>query len=146
MRRHFDVIMTLSSRHVSDGVIWHRPILPKPIRAINWPIAPLPVNQPWGMWENASREHNIATMTSHERRVLSNYRSFGFLFNSLCGHRRDRWWVNSPHKGPVTRKWLPFDDVTMRTVWMMRILVSKLGHRWFGWKYSMSPVRHQAIS
>ena len=26
-----------------------------------------------------------------------------------------RWLVNSPHKGPVTRKWFPFDDVIM---WM----------------------------
>ena len=25
-----------------------------------------------------------------------------------------RWQVNSPHKGPVTRKMLPFDDVIMR--------------------------------
>ena len=25
-----------------------------------------------------------------------------------------RWLVNSPHKGPVTRKMLPFDDVIMR--------------------------------
>ena len=27
-----------------------------------------------------------------------------------------RWPVNSPHKGPVTRKMLPFDDVFMRTL------------------------------
>ena len=27
-----------------------------------------------------------------------------------------RWPVNSPHKGPVTRKMLPFDDVIMETV------------------------------
>ena len=26
-----------------------------------------------------------------------------------------RWLVNSPHKGPVTRKMFPFDDVIMRT-------------------------------
>ena len=25
----------------------------------------------------------------------------------------NQWPVNSPHKGPVTRKMLPFDDVTM---------------------------------
>ena len=24
-----------------------------------------------------------------------------------------QWLVNSPHKGPVTRKMFPFDDVTM---------------------------------
>ena len=26
---------------------------------------------------------------------------------------RDRWPVNSPHKGPVTRKMFPFDDFIM---------------------------------
>ena len=58
------------------------------------------------------------TMTSHERHVVSNCRSFHCLFNSLCGHTskkhlsphyfftRDihQWPVNSPHKGPLTRK------------------------------------------
>ena len=28
-----------------------------------------------------------------------------------------RWPVNSPHKGPVTRKMFPFDDVIMRDKW-----------------------------
>ena len=30
-----------------------------------------------------------------------------------------QWPVNCPHKGPVTRKMFPFDDVTMNT-WMFR--------------------------
>ena len=69
------------------------------------------------------------TMTSHGCHVVSNYRSiYFFLFNSLCGptlkkHQSahcwpfvrgiHRWPVNSPHKRPVTRKKLPFDDVIM---------------------------------
>ena len=28
----------------------------------------------------------------------------------------DRWPVNSPHKGPVTRKMLPFDDVIIALI------------------------------
>ena len=28
-----------------------------------------------------------------------------------------RWPVNSPHKGPVTRKMIPFDDVIMSTLY-----------------------------
>ena len=28
-----------------------------------------------------------------------------------------RWQVNSPHKGPVTRKMFPFDDVIMKIIW-----------------------------
>ena len=35
-----------------------------------------------------------------------------------------QWLVNSPHKGPVTRKMIPFDDVIMLTV-MMPIRLSK---------------------
>ena len=32
-----------------------------------------------------------------------------------------RWTVNSPRKGPVTRKMFPFDDVIMRSlIWMTR--------------------------
>ena len=58
-------------------------------------------------------------MTSLELHVVSNHRSFNYLFNSLCGTTSNkhhslhywsfvrgihRWPVNSPHKGPVTRK------------------------------------------
>ena len=28
-----------------------------------------------------------------------------------------RWSVNSPHKGPITRKMFPFDDVIMNMMW-----------------------------
>ena len=33
----------------------------------------------------------------------------------LCVRRINRWQVDSPHKGPVTRKMFPFDDVFMNT-------------------------------
>ena len=63
-------------------------------------------------------------MTSHERHVDTNHWSFHCLFNSLCRPTSKkhqilhcwpfvrgihRWPVNSPHKGPVMRKKLPFD-------------------------------------
>ena len=35
--------------------------------------------------------------------------------------------VNSPHKGPVTRKMFPFDDVIL--------CVGKTGHYWFRWPF-----------
>ena len=31
-----------------------------------------------------------------------------------------RWPVNSPHKGPVTRKMFPFDDVIMIAIFLWR--------------------------
>ena len=33
-----------------------------------------------------------------------------------------RWPVNSPHKGPVTRKMFPFDDVIMLLLQMLEIV------------------------
>ena len=70
----------------------------------------------------------IITMMSHGRHVVSSHQSFDCLFNSLIGptskkHQSPhywpflsvihRWLVNSPHKGPVTLKKLPFNDVIM---------------------------------
>ena len=60
-------------------------------------------------------------MTSHERHVVSNPWSFDCLFNSLCRtiwkeHQSPHYWpFVTPHKGPVTRKRLPFDDVIMNS-------------------------------
>ena len=36
-----------------------------------------------------------------------------------------RWPVNSPHKGPVTRKMLPFDDVVIRVRYGVSLMSSK---------------------
>ena len=68
------------------------------------------------------------TMTSHEPHAVPNHRSFNCLLNSPCGptskrHQSPHYWPfvrgmhrwpdNSPHKGPVMRKKLSFDDVIM---------------------------------
>ena len=47
-----------------------------------------------------------------------------------------RWPVNSPHKGPVTRKILPFDDVIMSWAWGRDVPL--LSHR-------LSPVVSRAL-
>ena len=48
-----------------------------------------------------------------------------------------RWPVNSPHKWPVTRKMLPFDDVIM---WWLRILRWQVINRHSAdWKVSILP-------
>ena len=61
----------------------------------------------------------------NEHHGVSNHRRFDCSFNHLCRRRSKerqtsaslafergihRWPVNSPHKGPVTLKMLPFDD------------------------------------
>ena len=45
--------------------------------------------------------------------------------------RIHRWPVNSPHKGPVIRKMLPFDDVIMCDICLISwYVVSNLCHNW----------------
>ena len=69
-------------------------------------------------------------MTSYQHHIVSNHWPLDCLFNSLSGPISNkyqstlywpfvrgihRWPVNSPHKGPVTRKKLPFDDVIIHS-------------------------------
>ena len=89
-------------------------------------------------------------MTSHERHVASNHRSFQCLYNNLCGptsmrHQSPyhwpfvrgihRWAVNSPRKGPVTWKktsiWWRHHVIVyglpwMKTVWSLITWFAKL--------------------
>ena len=39
-----------------------------------------------------------------------------------------RWPVDSPHKGPVTRKMIPFDDVIMKMIYITSIRESNIKH------------------
>ena len=65
-------------------------------------------------------------MSHNERDGVSNHQPHHCLLNGLFRYRSKktstrhwplwgihRWPVNSPHKGPVTRKMFPFDDVIM---------------------------------
>ena len=94
-----------------------------PALCVGKPLVIHPTNKQW-----REKSFHVIVMTSHERHVVSNHRLFDYLFNSLCGptskkHQSlhywpfvrgiHRWPVNSPRKGPVTRKNLLFDDVIM---------------------------------
>ena len=48
-----------------------------------------------------------------------------------------RWSVNSPHKGPVTRKMFPFDDIIMK---LGPSLIHVMAHCLFGTKPSPQPI------
>ena len=73
---------------------------------------------------------------------VSNHRHIDCLLNRLFGRRSKktsssellafvrgihRWPGNSPHKGPATRKMLPFDDVIIILLDILRILVGCFG-------------------
>ena len=81
---------------------------------------------------------------------VSNHQPRGCLLNSLFGRRSNKTsklrvtglcagnspgQVNSPHKGPVTRKMLPLDDVIMSTrqplhglLWLCPVILSSHPH------------------
>ena len=74
---------------------------------------------------------------------VSNHQPHGCLLNRLFRRRSNKTSklcvtglcvgnspgpVNSPHKGPVTRKMFPFDDVITSWVHVKRKWASKLGH------------------
>ena len=91
----------------------------------------------WRIHSPSSRKDRnmieINMITPDERHVVWNHRSLQCLFNSLRGptskkHQSPhylpfvrgihRWPVNSLHKGPVTRKMFPADDVIMNKITM----------------------------
>ena len=76
------------------------------------------------------RSHTALQWRHNERDGVSNHQPHDCLLNRLFGRRSNkhqssaslafvrginRWPVNSPHKGPVTRKMFPFDDVSMES-------------------------------
>ena len=59
--------------------------------------------------------HQITTVTSVYPTVYSGANQINYQSSASLAFVRGipRWPVNSPHKGPVTRKMFPFDDVIM---------------------------------
>ena len=64
-----------------------------------------------------------------ERDGVSNHQPYDYLLDRLFRHQSSaslayvrgihRGQVNSPYKGPVTRKMFPFDDVIMSYIYML---------------------------
>ena len=79
------------------------------------------------------KHHRTLQWRHNERCGVSNHRRPDYLLNCLFRRRSKktsklrftglcvgihRWPVNSPHKGPVTQKMFPFDDVIMDRSWL----------------------------
>ena len=95
--------------------------------------------KPWGVYaiNSLTPEQNVRHFCRrhslrwrhNEHDSVSNHQHRDCLLNHLFRHRFQssaslafvrgihRWPVNSPHKGPVTRKMIPFDDVLMSVSW-----------------------------
>ena len=101
----------------------------------------LAISQPprphyWGVWKSQwiaqlwdAKTHFTSRWRHNEHDGVSNHQPHDCLFKrlfrriskktsklrvtGLCVRGIHRWPVNSPHKGPVTRKMFPFDDVIM---------------------------------
>ena len=103
-RRRFDVTMTLLLRHVPAGIVatgakpsyWDRLIHYDDV------IICAMASQITGLTIVSSSVSSDADRRKHQSSA-----SLAFV------RRIHRWPVNSPHKGPVTQKMFPFDDVIM---------------------------------
>ena len=65
-------------------------------------------NERDGVWNHQPRHCLLTGLFRPRSKKTSKFRVTG-----LCVGNSPRWPVNSPHKGPVTRKMFPFDDVIM---------------------------------
>ena len=101
---------------------------------------PVATKEPWKIWVNEADEFTLQ-WRHNERESVSNHQRHECLLNRLFRgkskkHRSPaslafvrgihRSPVNSPHKGPVTRKILSFDNVTMIKNWRCKAKQSKV--------------------
>ena len=122
---------------ITNGVDWNEAVKRCRVPGRKSDIAS--VHGPYEHGDCPSRGH--ITMTYNERGGVSNHQPYDCLLKRLFGRRSNkpsklrvqssaslaflrgiqRWPVNSPHKGPVTRKMFPFDDVIMKSCDIMVI-------------------------
>ena len=65
----------------------------------------------WARWRLTSPASRLFTQPFSQAQINENTKANASLTSVRGIHR---WPVNSPHKGPVTRKMFPFDDVLMK--------------------------------
>ena len=97
------------------------------------------------IYTNILRTISSLLWRQNERDGVSNHQSYDCLLNRLFirrskklsklratgfGREIHRWPVNSPHKGPTTRKIFPFDDVIMITQRLLQALKWKQSGHW----------------
>ena len=93
--------------------------------------------------ENPRYSFTVTSQWRHnERDGVSNQRRLDCLLNRLFRRRSNKnqssaslafvgWPLDSPHKGPVTRKKFPFDDVIMeQVIYLFRLLLKHLVTIW----------------
>ena len=89
--------------------------------SIHWPIHSIPQSLQWRhMSAMASRITSLTIVysTVYSGADQRKHQSSASLASVQGIHR---WPVNSQHKGPVTRKMFPFDDVIMKSIpWLLR--------------------------
>ena len=94
-------------------------------------------------WFSIRDDDNTLRWRHNDHAGVSNHEPYGCLLNRLLRHRSKKTSklrvtglcvgnspgpVNSPHKGPVTRKMFPFDDVIMKKSVINRLGISPGGH------------------
>ena len=76
-----------------------------------------------GVWNHQFRHYLFNRLFSPRSNENQSSASPAFIWGIY------RWPVNSPYKGPVTRKMFPFDDVIMSTLWLL--IPWQLQQQWY---------------
>ena len=109
----------------------------------------LSIHQLHWLWRKDYKDMVIQQWRHNEHDGVSNHQPHDCLFKRLFRHRSKttskllitglcegihRWPVKSPHKGPVTQKMFPFDDVIMQinhialdSLWCRRVTICSKG-------------------
>ena len=72
-------------------------------------------NELYGVLNHLRLDCLLNRLFRHRSKKTSKLRITGFVKGI------HRWPVNSPHKGPVTRKMSPFDDVMKLCLWLIKV-------------------------
>ena len=142
--RWFETPWHLLCRHCNYGlqtrqILWMYPIKPMPLQVGALASKPNLFNA--YHIHVTSRFANTLHWRHNDHDSVSNHQPHGCLFNRLFRRRSKKtskprvaglcagnspWPVNSPHKGPVTRKMFPFDDViTIDVDWTVYTSLSR---------------------
>ena len=97
------------------------------------------VKSQWTQWCFKHQPHDCILMGLFRRRLN---KTLKFRVTGLCGGNSP---VNSPHKGPVTWKMNPFDDVIMVDLMVTRIMPLSIASMIFPSRYRTTSIQHYGV-
>ena len=91
-------------------------------------------NDHHGIWNHQLHGRLLNRLFRRRSKKTSKLRVTGFCVGNSPGP------VNSPHKGPVTQKMFPFDDVIMKWCWIHAVHIKDQNMGYIKWYYILHPL------